>query len=602
MKRTLLIFGALAGMCLGAANFGFAQSTEDLRAYEQHCASCHQNPSAPAGTPDGMALRNMTPEAVMAALDGAKHPALQGVTDDDKKLIAGYLGGRKPDVAKVDDAKLMPNQCAKNPGIETLSGKPLWNGWGADLENTRFQPAKMAQLSAEQVPNLKLKWAFGFPAAEIMWGQPTIAAGRVFIGVDTGAVYSLDADTGCVHWSFQSDAGVRNAITVAPVKGQGAAKYAAFFGDVKGNVYGIDATSGKLLWKVQAEDHPLTRITGAPIYYDERLYVPTASSEERAAGMSKTYPCCTFRGSVLALDANTGKQIWKTYIIPDPPKPTKKTSNGVQLYAPSGGAVWNTPTIDPKNHALYIGTGDAYNHPAGKTTDAIMALDLATGKVLWAAQDTENDAWLAGCEPPNSENCPEDIGPDYDFGASPILRTLPNGRRILIAGQKSGIVWGHDPDKQGAVEWKVQLSKELARGMITFGGAADEQRAYFGLRSGGIGAIDISNGEKEWFTPIAVPQQPKLRGGQTAALTAIPGVVFSDGEDGVVRALSADDGHKIWEYNTVQDFKTVNKVAAHGGSMGSAGPTVAGGMVFVGSGYTFGNGQTGNVLLAFSAK
>ncbi len=539
----------------------------------------------------------------MAALDGAKHPVLQGVTDDDKKLIAGYLGGRKPDVAKVDDAKPMPNQCAKNPAIETLSGKPLWNGWGADLENTRFQPAKMAQLSPEQVPSLKLKWAFGFPAAEIMWGQPTITAGRVFIGVDTGAVYSLDADTGCVHWSFQSDAGVRNAITVAPVKGQGATKYAAFFGDVKGNVYGIDATSGKLLWKTQAEDHPLTRITGSPIYYDGRLYVPTASSEERAAGMSKTYPCCTFRGSVLALDANTGKQMWKTYIIPDPPKPTKKTSNGVQLYAPSGGAVWNTPTIDPKNHALYIGTGDAYNHPAGKTTDAIMALDLSTGKVLWAAQDTENDAWLAGCEPrPNSENCPDDIGPDYDFGASPILRTLPNGRRVLIAGQKSGIVWGHDPDKQGAVEWKVQLSKELARGMITFGGAADEQTAYFGLRSGGIGAIDISNGEKKWFTPIAIPQEPKLRGGQTAALTEIPGVVFSDGQDGVVRAFAAEDGHQLWEYNTVQDFKTVNGVAAHGGSMGSAGPTVAGGMVFVGSGYTFGNGQTGNVLLAFSAK
>ena len=188
MKRTIFICSLLAGICLVAADAGFAQGVADLRLYEQHCTSCHGNPSGPAGAPDGLALRRMTAEAVLAAITGPMHPALQGVTDDEKKLIAGYLGGRKADVAKVDDAKLMPNQCPSNPPINTLSGNPLWNGWGADLNNTRFQPAKMAGISAEQAPNLKLKWAFGFPAAEIVWGQPTIAAGRVFIGVDTGAV------------------------------------------------------------------------------------------------------------------------------------------------------------------------------------------------------------------------------------------------------------------------------------------------------------------------------------------------------------------------------------------------------------------------------
>ena len=320
---------------------------------------------------------------------------------------------------------------------------------------------------------------------------------------------------------------MRNAITVAPVKDQGASKYALYFGDIKANVYGVDATSGKLLWKVKVEDQPVARITGAPALYEGRLYVPVSSTEERAAGYSAVYPCCTFRGSVVALDANTGKQIWKTFIIPDAPKPLKKTSKGVQLWGPAGGAVWNTPTVDPKNHALYIGTGDAYNHPAGKTTDAIMAIEMSTGKALWAVQDTEEDAWLAGCEPQGtSENCPEDIGPDYDFGASPILRTLPNGRRILVAGQKSGIVWGHDPDKEGAVVWKAQLVEKLARGEITFGGAADGEKAYFGLK-GGIAALQLSNGDKKWFTPIEAPKDPALRNGETAALTAIPGVVFS---------------------------------------------------------------------------
>src|ERR1700676_5561670 len=212
-----------------------------------------------------------------------------------------------------------------------------------------------------------------------------------------------------------------------------------------------------------------------------------ASAEERTGGLSVTYPCCTFRGTITALDAKTGKQIWKTYIIPDPPKPTTKTAKGVQHYGPAGGAVWAAPTVDTRHHALYIGTGDAYTEPAGKNTDAVMALDMKTGKILWAIQGTENDAWLSGCGAGAiSENCPKDpkdLGPDFDFGSSPILRTLPNGKRILVAGQKSGMVWGHDPDREGTVVWKAQLVKKLALGMITFGGAADEQNASFGLRT-----------------------------------------------------------------------------------------------------------------------
>ncbi len=604
MKHFLLIFTSMVITSL-AAFPAFAQGTADLRLFEQHCTTCHGNPKGPAGAVDGLQLRKMTPEAVYAAIaKGDTHANLAGVTDADKLMIAGYLGGRKVDVGKIADAKLMPNQCASNPAIDTLSASPLWNGWGADATNSRFQPAKAAGLSADQVPNLKLKWAFGFPGAEIVGGQPTIAAGRVFIGVDTGAVYSLDAVSGCVHWSFQADAAVRTAITIAPVKGQGAAKYAIYFGDLRANVYGVDATSGKLLWKVKVEDQPVARITAAPILYEDRLYVPVSSTEERAAGSSTTYPCCTFRGSVVALDTNTGKQIWKSFVIPDAPKPTKITETGVQLWGPAGGAIWNTPTLDPSHHALYIGTGDAYTATEQpiKTTDSVMALNMDTGKPLWASQDTENDVWLAGCGPTNtSENCPKDIGPDYDFGSSPILRTLANGRRILVAGQKSGIVWAHDPDKQGAVVWKIRLVEEETRGVITFGGAADDQNAYFGLSTGGIAAIELTTGEKKWFTPIPRAQGQR-GGGQTAALTSIPGVVFSGGIDGMLRAFSTADGHPLWQYNTLQDVTTVNGVAAKGGSMGAPGPTVAGGMLYVGSGYTFGAGATGNLLLAFSVQ
>lgn len=510
-RRFLPVLIALLVILLAAADKAFAQAATGLRLFEQHCTNCHSSATVPAGTPDGLQLRKMTPEGVYAALSEAPHVASQGPTDNEKRLIAEYLGGRKVDIAKVADARLMPNQCRSNPAIGDLSASPSWNGWGVDPStNARFQPAKAAGLPADQVPRLKLKWAFGFPGAEMAWGQPTIAAGRVFIGVDTGAVYSLDAATGCVYWSFQSDAGVRNAISIGPVKGQGSAKHAAYFGDVKANVYGIDAASGKLLWKVKVEDQPVARITGASTLYDGRLYVPVSSSEERAAGLSDNYPCCTFRGSVVALDANTGRQLWKTYIIPDAPKPAGRTSKGVQPFAPSGGAVWNSPTIDVRHRALYIGTGDSYNPPVPKTTDAIMALDI--------------------------------------------------------------------------------------------GGAADEENAYFGLRTGGVAAVQLATGEKKWFTPIPVSQAPGQGGGETAALTAIPGAVFSGGQDGVVRALSAKDGRLLWEYNTIRDFETVNGVAAKGGSMGPVGPTVAGGTLFVGSGYTFGVGTTGNVLLAFSVQ
>jgi polyvinyl alcohol dehydrogenase (cytochrome) len=581
-----------------------AQTTKGAVVFEQHCASCHGNPSAATPAPEVMSLWKMTAEAVYAAHADAPHASLTGMTDNDWLEVAFYIGRRRVDIAKITDAKLMPNQCPGNSPIGDLAAKPLWNGWGNSLTNARFQSAKGAGLTAAQVPNLKLKWAFGFPGAEEVFGQPTVAGGRVFLGVDTGAVYSLDAETGCVYWSYQADAGVRTAISIGPVKGKGATKYGVYFGDIRANVYMLDASTGKEIWKVKVEDHPVAKITGAPTLYEDRLYVPVSSQEERTAGWSTVYPCCTFRGSVVALDTANGHTVWKTFPVQDPPKPTTKNSNGVQQYGPNGGAVWNSPTVDPKNHAIYIGTGDSYTKPVSVNTDAIMALDMKTGKVMWSVQDTQNDAWLSGCGGEiKSENClaPGEIGPDYDFGASPILVNLSNGHRMLVAGQKSGMVWGHDPDREGTVVWKAQLVKKLALGMITFGGAADDQNAYFGLRTGGVAAVKMDTGEQKWFTPVTPPPGPGPKG-ENAALTAIPGAIFSGGWDGMLRSFSTDDGHLLWEYNMIRDYETVNHVPAKGGSMAAASPTVAGGMLFVGSGYVFGAGTPGNALLVFAAQ
>lgn len=491
------------------------------------------------------------------------------------------------------------NQCSAAARFD-LSG-PSWNGWGPDSANARFQPASAAQIPADQVTKLKLKWAFGFPGAKAVLGAPVVAGGRVFLGVDTGIVYSLDAGTGCLHWSFRADAGVRSAVTVEHL----AERYVAYFGDLKANAYALDAATGEMLWKVHMDDHPRAVITAAPKVFEGRVYVPVASGEE-GAGVNPNYPCCTFRGSVVALDAATGRQIWKTFTVADEPKQVGKNSNGAARWAPAGGGVWNSPTLDPKRRVLYVGTGDAYSEPAAKTTDAILALDLNTGKIVWSVQDTENDAWLAGCNGAKpSENCPKTLGPDHDFGSSPILKTLGDGRTLLIAGQKSGNVWAHDPDRKGAVLWRTALVNNTTEfgGKIVWGGAADDQNAYFGLGPGGIAAIQLRDGERKWFTPLQPAPTVAAHPGQDGALSAIPGVVFSGGFDGVIRALAADTGRVVWEYDTVRDFPTVNGVTAKGGSLSVSGPTIAAGMLFAGSGYVgVRNGMPGNVLLAFSLR
>jgi polyvinyl alcohol dehydrogenase (cytochrome) len=617
LKRTLALVSLIVVITLlPLAGVAAAQEQPQAKGwvaaqiqFEKNCSKCHGNANSPVHATSREALMKLSPEAIYASLtSGSMSNEAKDLTDDQKRLIAQHLGGRPFGIAGVGDAKAMSNRCTTNSPMGDPSAGAVWNGWSNDAINARFQPAQAAGLTADQVPRLKLKWAFGVPYATEMYSQPTVVSGRVFLGGDSGYVYSLDAATGCVYWSFLAQAGVRTAPSVGSVKTQGAAKYAVYFGDLRANEYAVDAATGDLLWKQRVEDHPLARIVGAPKLYKGRLYVPVSSGEEGISA-SSAYPCCTFRGSVVALDAETGKQIWKTYSVPDAPRPTKKNSVGTQLSAPAGAAIWNSPTIDVKRNALYVGTGDSYTEPAAKNSDAILAMNLDTGKMLWSFQDIGNDSWMVGCDGKHVVgNCPEELGPDYDFSVSPMLRTLQNGRQFLVVSGKSGYVLALDPDKKGAVLWKTPLFEKppLFSGLIVFGGASDEQDAYFALNQvGGVAAVDMVTGERKWFTPLApadIPGEPP-RPGQSAAVTAIPGVVFSGGWDGRLRAVATEKGSVIWEYNTVQDYTTVNGVPAKGGSMGAPGPTVVGGMLFVGSGYVgVSNGLPGNVLPAFSAQ
>ena len=532
------------------------------------------------------------------------------LTTADRRAIAEFVSGKPigQPLVSTPPARAM---CAASEASFTLAGS-MWTGWGGRASNTRFQDTP--GISADQVPRLKVKWAFAFPGDIQAYSQPTIAGGRVFVGSPGGKVYSLDAQNGCVHWYFEAEAGVRSAVTLARV----GATHIAFFGDAKANVYGVNAATGKQLWKTKADAFPVAGITGSPVFYNGRIYIGIRSGEE-AAGADPQYECCRFRGSVVALDAVTGKQVWKTFLV-DEPKQTTKNKAGAQLWAPSGVAVWSTPAIDARRNAIYITTGNNYTDPTTRLSDAFVALDLSSGKILWSRQMTPRDAYTSACRLPDKTNCAESNGPDFDFGSSPILVALPNGRRALIAGQKSGVVYAVDPDNQGEVLWQTRVGKGGTAGGVQWGSAADQNNVYVAVsdigrimltytsatdadpkQGGGMFALRLDNGQRVWYTPPEpCGNRPRCSPAQSAAVTAIPGVAFSGSVDGHLRAYSSADGKIVWDFDTAQTYQTVNGVPGHGGSLDGPGAAIGGGMLFVNSGYPTAGGMSGNVLLAFS--
>jgi polyvinyl alcohol dehydrogenase (cytochrome) len=567
--------------------------------------------------PQRRTLGELTPERIVAALEGgAMRVQGAGRTPDERRAIAVFLTG-KP-LGSMSAPVTAPN-CTTAPPRYSASASSSWTGWSPTATNDRYQ-TRPGALTAADVPKLKLKWAFGFAGDTAAAVQPTVIDGRVFVGSASGRVYALSLRDGCAYWTFDADQQVRTAIAVG-YDSQGVPT--VFFADVAATIYSLDATSGQLRWKKKAEDHPLARITGTPRFVNGRLYVPLSSLEE-LAGADPKYSCCTFRGSILALNASTGDQIWRTYTIGETPKPVSLNKVGTQLYGPSGAAVWSSPTIDLERQVIYIGTGDSYTQPAAPTSDAILALDLNTGAIKWVSQLTSGDAWNLACGGADASNCPAGNGPDFDFGSPPMLVTLPNGDRRLVVGQKSGVVHGLDANT-GKVLWSTRIGKGGMLGGVEWGSTTDGRRAYVALSDqtvrpagtgdavvigqtrldptigGGLFALNLTDGSKVWNT--AAPgcgERPMCSPAQSAAITAIPGVIFSGSLDGHLRAYAAEDGKIVWDFDTSREFETVNKVRASGGSIDVGGPAVADGMVLTTSGYPTFGGRPGNVLLVFS--
>jgi polyvinyl alcohol dehydrogenase (cytochrome) len=619
MRRVPLSYVLVAaGSLLG---WGSAAAEDEMPAsagsalYAERCSSCHDHPQD--RVPSRAQLAARTPEEVVRSLtNGLMRSQSVGLNLNELNALAQLLTGR----ARGPELPPPPEQnlCASHPPARAAAASD-WDGWGRDLDNTRYQP--QPGLAPADLPRLAPKWAYGLRGATI-YGQPAVVGGRLYVTSSAGRVYALDAASGCTYWTFDAQASARTAVTVAALPGG----TVAFMGDDSATVYALDAGSGRLLWRQKLDAHPMARITGAPVFHAGRLYVPISSLEEAPAS-APGYGCCTFRGGVAALDAASGAVLWNTPVIAETPRPYRKSSAGTQLYGPAGGAVWNAPTIDVRRGVLYVGTGNSYTEIPAPTTNAVVALDLATGKLRWARQLTRNDNWVIGCAAPEVSpcppgdtcnaggvaNCPATVGPDADFGNSPILRTLADGRQLLLIGQKSGLVHALDPDHEGATAWVTRAGPGGVLGGVEWGMAADGTTVYApvsnvygvgGQRPGGIAALDIASGRARWSAP---PIQATCSfgahgcsGAQSQAATLIPGAVLSGAQDGHLRAYATDSGRVIWDFDTAHEFPSVNGVPAIGGSLDHGGAVVVDGVLYVLSGYGRINGQPGNLLLALS--
>lgn len=604
---------ALAALCL-AGTFGLAtaaQVGEGELLFNIHCSACHTAEPQPAGSPNERAptqstLKSLSAGAIVTALTNGKM-SMQGalLTPAQRIAVAEHSAGKAVGAVQVADGT---GRCLRSAPMRALRTGEGWNGFNNGATGTRLQTNAAAGLRAADLPKLKLKWAFGYANVSAVRALPAVAGGRLFTASENGEVHALDPRTGCSHWTFKAKGGVRSALSVGPYQVDGRRGQAVFFGDNRANVYAVDAQDGQLLWTTKIDLHTAAGITGSPTLHAGVLYVPVQGLGEEGRGGLNNYPCCTFRGSLVALEASTGLRLWKSWTI-DAPQPRATNALGVQMWGPAGGGIWSAPVVDAKRGVVYVSTGNGYADPVQKMTNSVIAFDMKTGAVRWHQQLLAADQWTMGCQPTNPDNpsCPAVMGPDMDFSASPLL-VRQQGRDIIVIPQKSALMWALDPDKGGAVLWQRSFAKGSGLGG-QWGAASDGVNVYTGVNDfhadtqGGVHAIRVADGQPLWSSP----PQPLLCGekrqgcdaGQGAAVTLIPGAALVTSRDGGLRAYDTRDGRVLWTQDTAGAYQTVNGVAAKGGSMDAEGVVVAGGMVYVHSGYGGLVGSPGNVLLAY---
>jgi polyvinyl alcohol dehydrogenase (cytochrome) len=610
---TILSVLWLTGTATAAAQAPAVVTTEDSRGaeiFKSICAACHENVTSRAPSP--VLLSIMSPNGIVRALtNGVMRGQGQALSAEDKMHVAQFLTKRQ--IGDGTD-RLDPPACSPTEREFAYEKVPPFSGWGLTPGNTHQVSDAIGGLTKDNVSKLHLKWAVGFSGAIRIRSQPGMGGGSIFIGTQDGILYSLNLETGCARWQFQADSEIRTAIVVSAWnKGDRSAKPLLYFAD-ESNVYALDAVSGKEIWRRKPDDHPRALLSAAPVLYKDTLLIGLSSVEEM--GSSLKYECCTFRGGVVAYAARSGKELWRSYTV-DPPKVQGTNTAGTSKWAPAGAAVFSAPAIDVDRNQLYIGTGDNYSRPSTATSDSIIAMDLKDGRVKWVFQATKDDVWNTGCMWGQRELCPEPEGPDFDFAAAPVLARSATGRDVVIGGQKSGYVYGIDPDT-GRLIWKTKVGRGGTTGGIEFGLASGNNSVFVGvvdfddgnkspepLRPG-LYSLDLLTGKFNWKRPDSWETCRSRRlclPGIHAALTVTSQMVIAGNTDGWLRLHDADTGELLWHYDMTAPVTTVGGGEASGGSM--AGPTAAvpvDGKLIVPSGYGMAQYAPGNVVLVFDTK
>ncbi len=564
------------------------------------CAACHRDT---AGTlaPGPSILSGMTARAVLAALENGKMRQ-QGSTlsQNERKAVAEWLTGSKLISTSISKDVYTPFTIQHNQMVYDYSG------WGGNIAGTGNRSTEMAGINSSNVNSLKLKWVFAFPDATVVRSKPAIAGDWLIVGSQFGDLYAINRKTGKPGWHFSANAAIRGAIVV---KKQGNSTV-AYFADFSTNVYAINLNTGKQIWNKRAGFESQSAVTGSVVVHGGKVFVPITSVEVGSAS-NGAYNCCTSSGGLVALDAKTGNEIWQHRVITEPAKEAGKKKNGKPFYGPSGAPVWCSPTVDAKRGLVYIGTGENYTRPTTNNSDAIQALDMNTGKLVWNFQATSDDAYNVAC--PVFINCPDKSGPDLDFGMAPILTKRSDGKDILVAGQKSGVVYALLPES-GKLIWQTRIGKGGMLGGIHWGMATDGKYVYatnsdniVGIDkrdssrkpSPGIYSLDLLTGKIIWETPAPACENKNCLSFNSAAPAVIPGIVFAGSLDGHISAYSTKDGKILWDFNTAASFGTVNGILAKGGSIDGPAPVMADGILYVNSGYGMFGQMGGNVLLAF---